>query len=60
MTKIYNIKYKTEVLHEKLTIEEVTDKLQDYADKFYAQEDDPNAWPFDPQDLTMEEIINAG
>ena len=60
MTKLYNILYKTEVLHEKLTIEEVTDKLQDYADKFYAKKDDPNAWPFDPTDLTMEEIIDAG
>ncbi len=37
-----------------------SDKLQDYADKFYAQQDDPNAWPFDPQDLTMEEFIDAG
>ena len=59
MTILYNIKYKTNILHSKLTAEEASDKLQDYADKFYASEDDPNAWPFDPKDLTMEEIINA-
>ena len=43
-----------------MTAEEAADKLQDYADKFYAQKDDPIAWPFNPQDLTMEEIIDAG
>ena len=59
MTILYNIKYKTNILHSKLTAEEASDKLQDYADKFYASENDPNAWPFDPKDLTMEEIINA-
>ena len=59
MTILYNIKYKTDVLHSQLTAEEASNKLQDYADKFYASEDDPNAWPFDPKDITMEEIINA-
>ena len=59
MTILYNIKYKTDVLHSRLTAEEASDKLQDYADKFYASENDPNAWPFDPKDITMEEIINA-
>ena len=59
MTILYNIKYKTNILQSRLTAEDAADKLQDYADKFYAQEDDPNAWPFDPTDLTMEEIIDA-
>ena len=60
MTQIlYNIKYKTNILHSRLPAAEASDKLQDYADKFYASEDDPNAWPFDPKDLTMEEIIDA-
>ena len=56
MTRLYNILYKAEVLHERLTIEEVTDKLQDYADMFYNQNDDR----FNPSFLEMEEIINAG
>ena len=60
MTILYNIKYKTDVLHSRLTAEEASDKLQDYADKFYGSEDDPYAWPFNPQDLTMEEIEDAG
>ena len=59
MTILYNIKFKTDILHSRLTAEEATDKLQDYADKFYNQKDDPNAWPLNPQDLTMEEIISA-
>ena len=59
MTILYNIKYKTNILHSRLTAEEASDKLQDYADKFYASENDPNAWPFDPKALTMEEIIDA-
>ena len=59
MTVLYNIKYKTNILHSKLTADEAADKLQDYADKFYAQKDDPIAWPFDPQDLNMEEIEDA-
>ena len=60
MTILYNIKYKTNILHSRLTAEEASDKLQDYEDKFYASEDNPNAWPFDPKDLNMEEIIDAG
>ena len=59
MTILYNIKYQNNILHSRLTAEDAADKLQDYADKFYTQKDDPNSWPFDPQDLTMEEIINA-
>ena len=59
MTILYNIKYKTNILHSRLTAEDAADKLQDYADKFYASEDDPNAWPFDPKELNMEEIIDA-
>ena len=59
MTVLYNIKFKTDILHSRLTAEEAADKLQDNADKFYAEKDEPNARPFDPQDLTMEEIINA-
>ena len=59
MTILYNIKYQNNILHSRLTAEDAADKLQDYADKFYTQKDDPNSWPFDPKDLTMEEIINA-
>ena len=55
MTKLYNIKYKSEVLHTNLTMEECADKLQDYADMFYGQKDDR----FNPSFLEMEEIIDA-
>ena len=55
MARLYNILYKAEVLHERLTIEEVTDKLQDYAEMFYYQNDDR----FNPSFLEMEELING-
>ena len=60
MTILYNIKFKTDIIHSRLTAEEAADKLQDYADKFYAQEGDPTDWALNPQDLTMEEIVDAG
>ena len=60
MTKLYKIKYKTNVLHDRLTAEECSEKLQDYVDRFFSAEDDPNAWPFNPNDLKLEEIIDAG
>ena len=59
MTVLYNIKFKTDILHSRLTAQDAADKMQDYVDKFYASKDDPNASPFDPTDLTMEEIIDA-
>ena len=59
MTKLYNIKYQNNILHSKLTIDEAADKLQDYADKFFNQKEDENAWPFDPKELNMEEIEDA-
>jgi len=59
MTKLYKIKYKTDVLHDRLTAEECSEKLQDYIDRFFSVEGDPIAWPFNPNDLIMEEIIDA-
>jgi len=56
MTILYNIKYKTDVLHQKLTAEEAADKLQDYADKFFEQEDHK----FNPAFLKLEEITENG
>ena len=59
MTKLYKIKYKTEVLHDRLTAEQCSEKLQDYVDRFFSVEGDPIAWPFNPNDLVFEEIIKA-
>ena len=49
---LYNIRCKSDILHHRLTLDECTEKLQDYADHFY---DDESA--FDPKDLKIEEII---
>ena len=55
MTKLYRIKYKNDVLHDKLTAEEAADKLQDYADRFFSEKDDE----FNPSFLEMEELTNG-
>ena len=52
MTVLYNIKYKTNILHSRLTAEDAADKLQDYADRFFSEKDDE----FNPSFLEMEEI----
>ena len=54
MTKLYKTKYKTDVLHDRLTAEECSERLQDYIDRFFSAED--GAWPINPNDITMEEI----
>ena len=56
MTKLYKIIYKTEVLHDKLTAEQCSERLQDYADRLFSEKDDE----FNPSFLEMEEIIDAG
>ena len=56
MTKLYNIKYKTDVLHTGLTMEGCADKLQDYADRFFSKKDEE----FNPSFLEMEEINENG
>ena len=59
MTKLYKIKYKTNILHDRLTAEQCSEKLQDYVARFFSAEEDPNAWPFNPNDLILEEIDDA-
>jgi len=58
--KFYNIKYKTDVLHENLSADDAADKLKDYVDRFFSTENDEHAWPFNPNDLKLEEIIENG
>ena len=55
----YNIKYKNDIIHHHLTIEEAADYLQDYADRFFSTKDEEDASTFNPQDLKLEEIING-
>ena len=57
--KLFNIKYKTDVLHQNLTIEEAADTLQDYADRFFSSDDEGHTSPFNPQDLKLEEITSG-
>ena len=56
MTILYNIKFKTDILHSRLTADEAADKLQDYADRFFSKKDEE----FNPSFLEMEEINENG
>ena len=55
MDKRYNIRYKGDLLHENLSIEECSGILQDFADRFYnGKEDEIN-----PSFIEMEELTNG-
>ncbi len=55
MDKRYNIRYKNEILHENLTIEECSEVLQDFADRFYNGKSDE----INPSFIEMEELTNG-
>ena len=55
MYKRYNIRYKNEILHENLTIEECREVLQDFADRFYNGKSDE----INPSFIEMEELTNG-
>ena len=55
MDKRYNIRYKNEILHENLTIEEWSEVVQDFADRFYNGKCDE----INPSFIEMEELTNG-
>ncbi len=55
MTKRYNIRYKGDLLYENFTMEECSEVLQDFAQRFYNGKDDE----INPSFLEMEEIVNG-
>jgi NOL1/NOP2/fmu family ribosome biogenesis protein len=50
MNKLYNILYKGNIIHTNLTMEDCSEILQDFSERFYSGED------IEPNDLKMEEI----
>ena len=52
MIKRYNIRYKGDLLHENLTMDDCSEVLQDFADRFYNGKDDE----INPSLIEMEEI----
>ena len=55
MDKLYNIRYKGDILHPNKTIEECSELLQDFAERFYSGKNDE----INPSFLEMEEITNG-
>jgi len=55
MDKRYNIRYKGDILYPNKTIEECSELLQDFAERFYSGKDDE----INPSFLEMEETTNG-
>jgi hypothetical protein len=53
MEKLYNLLYKGRKIYSNLTMEDCSEILQDFSERFYSGED------IDPNELEMEEILNG-
>jgi hypothetical protein len=53
MNKTYNLLYKGRKIYTGLTIEDCSEILQNFSERFYSGED------IDPNELEMEEIVNG-
>jgi len=51
--KRFNVLYKGRKIYTDISIEECTDILQDFSERFYSGED------IDPNEIEMEEILNG-
>ena len=53
MEKHYNLFYKGRKIYKNLTMEDCSEILQDFSERFYSGED------IDPTEIEMEEILNG-
>jgi hypothetical protein len=53
MERTYNLLYKGRKIYTDLTMEDCSEILQDFSERFYSGED------IDPNELEMEEIVNG-
>ena len=53
MSTLYNLLYKGRKIYTNLTMEDCSEILQDFSERFYSGED------VDPNELEMEEITNG-
>jgi hypothetical protein len=51
--KLYNLLYKGRKIYSNLTIEDCSEILQDFLERFYSGED------MEPNEIEMEEILNG-
>jgi hypothetical protein len=53
MSTLYNLLYKGRKIYTDLTMEDCSEILQDFSERFYSGKD------IDPNELEMEEIVNG-
>ena len=53
MKKSYNLLYKGRKIYQNLTLEDCSEILQDFSERFYTEEN------VDPNEIEMEEIVNS-
>ena len=53
MEKTYNLLYKGRKIYQNLTLEDCSEILQDFSERFYTEEN------VDPNEIEMEEIVNG-
>lgn len=53
MSTLYNLLYKGRKIYTNLTMEDCSEIIQDFSERFYSGED------IDPNELEMEEIVNG-
>jgi hypothetical protein len=53
MDTLYNLLYKGRKIYTNLTMEDCSEILQDFSERFYSGED------IDPNEIEMEEIVNV-
>ena len=53
MSNLYNLLYKGRKIYTNLSMEDCTEILQDFSERFYSGED------IDPNEIELEEILNG-
>ena len=55
-TGLYSIRFNSDLIHEGISANEAAELLLDYKNNFIRHSDDPDAWPMNPDNMTVEEF----
>ena len=55
-TGLYSIRLNSDLIHEGISAAEVSELLAEYKNKFVTQSDNSEAWPMNPDNMTVEEF----
>jgi len=55
-TGLYSIRLNSDLIHEGISAIEVSELLIKYKNNFVKQSEDPEAWPMNPDNMTVEEF----